>query len=342
MKASSPPFLLIAAIFLVLGMSHGNTAAADAPAATPSAPTSPGKKFKDMTLHEEKAVMDEIKKRDLPAIFQAMIDAKRVENDSRKQLHLQTVFSNALMAKKPSPEFLEQMYGFITNSANSEFERHLLIGALESASTKETVELLLRVAKTAPDEKFRKAAATLSGVGSNSLTEREVLPQLERTWKETSDLTLLRSTAAGMAKIGAPSSIELLLSAALATDGQDKTRQQVAYYALQEVYKREAVPPLAARLKDQQPMSEAVKLVAPVLARISDAPASKALVEWLQGRNENAAPLIHDLIRQRWLGDPFQSAWAAALDPAVSFKNEENRKAIREALDAYRAGRSRR
>ena len=312
------------------------------PSAAPNASVAPRKKFKDMTLREEEAVVAEIKKLDLPAIFQTMIDAKRVENDSRKQLHLQTVFANAFLRKKPSPEFLEQMYGFITNPANSDFERHLLIGALESAATKETVELLLRVAKTAPDEKFRKAAATLSGVGSNSLTEREVSPIMERTWQETSNPTLLRSTAAGMAKIGTPSGIELLLSAALATDDRDKARQQAAYSALQEVYKRDAVPPLSARLADQPPTSEAVKLVAPVLARIGDATASKALVDWLQGRSENAAPLIHDLIRQRWLGDPFESAWATAVGPAVPFKNEENRKAIREALDAYRAGRTRR
>jgi hypothetical protein len=51
---------------------------------------------------------------------------------------------------------------------------------------------------------------------------------------------------------------------------------------------------------------------------------------------------VHDLIRQQIRTDPFESAWATAVDPAVPFKNEENRKAIREALDAYRAGRTRR
>ena len=295
-----------------------------------------------MGVLEEEAIMDEIAKQDLPVIFQMMLDAERVEHDSRKQMHLQTVFSGAFLRKKPSPEFLEQMYGFVTNPANSQFERDLLIGALEGAATKESVELLLRIAKTAPEEKTRQSAATLSGVASNSLTERDVLPLLERTWRETSNPTLLRSTAAGMAKIGTPSGIELLLSAALATDGRDKTRQQTAYYALQEVYRREAVPPLAARLADQPPTSEAVKLVAPILARTSGPAGQEALVNWLRSRPENAAPLVHDLIRQHIRTDPFESAWATAVDPAVTFKNEENRKAIREALDAYRAGRTRR
>ena len=295
-----------------------------------------------MGVLERIAIKDEIAKQDLPAIFQAMLDAERVEHDDLKQMHLKTTFVGAFLRKKPSPEFLEQMYGFVTNPANSQFERDLLIGALEGAATKESVELLLRISKNAPEEKTRQSASTLSGAASNSLTERDVLPLLERTWRETSNPTLLRSTAAGMAKIGIPSGVELLLSAALATDGRDKARQQTAYYALQEVYRGEAVPPLAARLADQPPTSEAVKLVAPILARTSGPAGQEAVVNWLRNRPENAAPLVHDLIRQQIRTDPFESAWATAVDPAVPFKNEENRKAIREALDAYRAGRTRR
>lgn len=305
------------------------------------APANPLKKVKDMTIREEEAMMAEIKKQDLPAIFQTMLDAERVEHDDLKQMHLQTVFSNALMDKKPTPEFLEQMYGFISNRANSEFERQLLIGALEAAASKESVDLLLRIANTAPDDQMRKSASTLAGIGGLGQDGPELLPMLERTWRETSNLTLIRSTASAMAKMGAPSGIELLVSAALATDDRDKVRQQTAFYALQGVYKGEAVPPLAARLADQPPTSEAVKLVAPVLARTNGPDGQTALVSWLQTRPENAAPLVHDLIRQQIRSDPFDSAWAKALEPGVAFKNEENRKAIREALDAYRAGRQR-
>lgn len=96
--------LLIASAFLVVVLS--NKSASDPakagptpgevppraqlpqPSAAPNASVAPLKKFKDMTIREEEAVVAEIKKLDLPAIFQTMIDAKRVENDSRKQLHL--------------------------------------------------------------------------------------------------------------------------------------------------------------------------------------------------------------------------------------------------------------
>ncbi len=293
-----------------------------------------------MGVLERSAILDEIAKQDLPAIFQAMLDAKRVEQDSMKRMDLQTTFSNAFLRKKPSPEFQEQMYEFVTNSANLKFERDLLIGALEGAATKESVELLLRIANNAPDLETRQSAATLSGVGTLGHDGPELSPILERTWRETGDATLIRSTAAAMAKMGRPSGVELLLSAALATEDRDKERAIAAKAALLKVYQREAVPPLAARLAGQPPTSDAVKLVAPILAGTNGTEGQKALVEWLQSRPENAAPLVEQLFLRNIRTDPFESAWSTALDPAVPFKNEENRKAIREALDAYRAGRT--
>ena len=317
-------------------------APAAAPSPTKATPStaSPKKKFADMGVLEEKAIVDEIRKQDLPAIFQAMLDAERVEHDDLKQMHLKTTFAGALMLKKPSPEFLEQLYGFVTNSANLKFERDLLIGALEGAATKESVELLLRIANNAPDLETRQSAAALAGVGAGGRGGPELSPMLERTWRETSNPTLLRSTASSMARIGAPSGIELLLSAALATEDRDKERAIAAKAALLKVYQREAVPPLAARLAGQPPTSDAVKLVAPILAGTNGTEGQKVLVEWLQSRPENAAPLVEQLFLRNIRTDPFESAWSTALEPAVPFKNEENRKAIREALDAYRAGRT--
>ena len=299
----------------------------------------PERKFAKMGVLERGAIQDKIGKLELPQIFQAMLDADRVEHDSMKQMHLQTVFFNALIVKKPTLEFMEQMFGFVVNTANSKFERDLLIGALQGAGTKDSVDLLIRIANTASDPETRGSAATLAGIGSLRQNGAEISPVIERAWRTTGNPTLIISTADALAKFGLPSGIELLLSSALATDDRDKVRQQAALSALEEVYKGVAVPPLAARLKDQPPTSEAVKLVAPILARTSGPDGHVALVEWLRSRPENAAPLVDDLIRQQIRTDPFKSAWAKAVDPSVSFTNEENRKAIREALDAYRAGR---
>ncbi len=304
-----------------------------------NAAVSSGKQFIKMGVLERMAIMDEIKKQDLPLIFQAMLDAERLEHDDLKQMQLRTVLSNIFQLKKPTPEFMDQLYGFMTNRANSDFERNLLISALKSASTKETVDLLLRVANTAPDPEVRESAATLTGVGTRGQDGPELSPALERTWRETSNPTLIRSTANAMARIGAPSGIDLLLSAALATDDRDLERKTEARLAFREINKNMAVPPLAARLVDQPATSEAVKLLVPILTGISGEAGHKALVAWLQTRPENCAALVHDLFRRQILGDldSFEKSWATALDPSAPFRNEENRKAVQEALEAFRA-----
>jgi hypothetical protein len=298
------------------------------------------KKYSQLGVLERNAILTEIGKQDLPAIFRAMLDAERLEHDSMKQLHLQTTFADAFLNKQPSPEFLEHLYGFLINSSTSKSERDLLLGALRYASTKETVDLLLRVANTAPEQKIREAASGLAGVGAQGRGGSQLSPALERVWRDTKNPDLLRSTAVSMARIGTPSGIELLLSAALTPDSKDQTRQIAAQDALLQVDKPEAAPPLAARLANQPPASEVVQLVAPILVRNPAPAAQEALVGWLRSRPENAAPLVDHLIRQRIIVDPFQSAWATALDPAVPFRNEENRQAIRAALAAYRAGRT--
>jgi hypothetical protein len=141
-----------------------------------------------------------------------------------------------------------------------------------------------------------------------------------------------------MAKIGGPSGVELLLSAALAENGIDDARKLAAQSALRDVYKANAVPPLATRLVDQSPASDTTKLVAPILVKIGDVTAGKAVVSWLRGLDSNAAPLIRDLIVQRTTNPAMSAAWTAALDPAEPFRNEQNREAIRAGLDERKAG----
>lgn len=309
------------------------------PAGVTSTAIGPQRKFAEMGVLERNAIKNEIAKQDLPMIFQAMLDAERVEHDPMKQMHLQTVLSGALRLRKPSPEFLEMMRAFVTNNSNSKFERQLLIGALHSAATRETVDLMIQVATTSPDPEIRQSAGALAGAGDLGGAGAKLSPSLERVWRESSNRDMLFSVAVTMAKIGAPSGIELLLTAALATDGKDGRRAS-AQSALQEAYLPNAVPPLATRLANQSTTSAAAKLIAPILVKIGDATASKAVVGWLELRAENAGPVIQDLIRQRTRSEPMLSAWTAALNPAVPFRNEQNREAIRAGLAAYRAGRT--
>ena len=291
-----------------------------------------------MDVLEANAILTEICKQDLPSIFQAMIDAQRVEHDELKQMHLQSILATALRRKTPGPEFLAQLQAFITSSSNSKFERELLIGALKSASTKESVELLVKIAATAPAKEIRESAGALAGVGNSGKGGAALSPVLEKVWHESNNPNQLSSAASSMARTGVPSGIELLLSAALDTGEQDKVRLNAAQAALWEVYLPNAVPPLVARLADQPPTSATAKLVAPLLVRIDDAASSKAVVEWLQGRSEDATPVILDLVLQQTRGETMLTVWVAALEPTAPFRNEQNREAIRAGLAEYRAG----
>lgn len=318
-----------------------NRASAAAPnqtVAAPNAPASPSKNFYDMNVLDRNVILDEIEKQDLPAIFQAMLDAKRVDHDPTKQMALQTVFVGAFRTKRPSAEFMEQMGAFLANSSNLKSERDLVIGALGAAATKETVDLLLKIATTSPDPTLRKLAGAYSGAGLPGGAGEKLSPSLEKVWRESNDPKLLISVAGTMAEIGTPSGIELLLSAALATDDKDKTRKIAAQGAMKRIFLDNAVPPLAARLVGQPPTSETVKLVAPILVRIGNDAAGQAVVKWLQNTRENVAPFIEDLIVQYSSGPAMSAAWTAALKPAVKFRNEKNREAIRAALAAQRAG----
>jgi HEAT repeat protein len=309
-------------------------------AGAPVAEPNNNRKFAKMSVLERDTVLLNLEKQDLASIFQAMLDAERVEHDDLKQMHLQTTFSEALKLKNPTPEFLEKIRLFLSDESNSEFERDLVFGALGEASTPETVKLLAELAKSSPSESVRDAASgSLGTVGSRGGGGSKLSPTLDKVWSDSSDEVLLASVALSMVEIGTRDSVELLLSSALETTGKDKVRMETAKSVLRKVHSKEAVPPLAARLQNQSTTSAPAMLVAPILVRIGDDAASIAVVNWLKDQSEVATPLIKNLVLQQTRSDTMLNAWEAALLPAVPFRNEKNREAIRVGLAEYRAGR---
>jgi hypothetical protein len=310
----------------------------------PSAIAVPQPKFDDLDVLERNAILAEIEKRDLPAIFQAMLDAGRVEQDGRKQNSIQMVLAYALRGKPPSPEFLAHLRSFLEDRSNSSFERTVLVpGVLQVASTKESVSLLVDVATTSADKEMRLlATGSLAGVNAawgDGTYHEEIAPVLERAWHESSDQGLLLSVALAMMKAGATSSIELLLSAALDHGGHDALHRRLATDVLNSktILNPHAIPPLASRLEGSSPNSAASRLASRTLAQMNGVqPATRALIAWLQTADATAAPLARDYV----VHTQVPATWQTALDPAVPFRSEENREAIRAGLAAYHSGRT--
>ncbi len=95
-----------------------------------------------------------------------------------------------------------------------------------------------------------------------------------------------------------------------------------------------AVPPLAARLASQPVGSSGSKLVSDRLARITTPAAAKALLNWLQEVDESASAMAHDYVVATTSPAQLQ-VWESALNPAVPFRSEKNREAIRGGLAEF-------
>jgi hypothetical protein len=296
--------------------------------------------FVDLSAAERRAFMRSILQFEHRVIFQTMLAAGRVEHDPMKEGAIATTLAQSIRERKPTAGFFAQIREFAINPANPRLERIEVIAVLSNAATRESLELLVDLSTSIADPDIRRVASESVGrVGALRGDGNALSSSLERVWRESSDNAMLVSVASSLAKIGAPSGIELLLASALKSDGRDN-RLTAAQSALQEVYLPNAVPALASRLANQPSTSAPAKVVAPILANIGDVTAATAVVSWLQGQTEDASPLIQDLVVQRTRTEQMLAAWSAALDPAVSFRNEQNREAIRAALAVYRAGRT--
>ena len=294
--------------------------------------------FVDLSAAERRAFMRSILQFEHRVIFQIMLSAARVEQDPMKEGAIATTLAQAIRERKPTPGFFAQLREFAINASNPRLERIEVIAVLSNAATRESLELLIDLSTNIADPDVRRITSESVGrVGALHGDGNTLSSSLERVWRESSDNAMLVNVASSLAKIGAPSGIELLLASALKSDGRDN-RLTAAQSALQEVYLPSAVPALASRLANQRSTSAPAKLVAPILANIGDGTAATAVVSWLQGQTEDASPLIQDLVVQRTRTEQMLAAWNAALAPAVPFRNEQNREAIRAALAVYRAG----
>ena len=305
------------------------------PSASATITVSPSKKFSTMGLLEANKILLEIGQQDMASIFQRMLDAGRVEHDLTKQMAIQSIFSGAMRTETPKLDFLEQMRAFLADRSNSNFERGMLLGALGTAATKEALDILIYAATTMSGQDPRQTAiGAIRTVGATGGAGVALSPALESVWRDSSDEELLISVAVAMAEVGAASGVELLLSAALATDGPENVRTRSAIGALEKVFRGSAVPAVAALLADQS-TSPANNLAGSILVQIGDATAANALVNWLQRADASVAPNIRRFLIQTRT-EALLEAWQAATVPAVLFRSEKNREAISAGLAEYR------
>lgn len=302
-----------------------------------------GTMFATMGILERNAFLKEIAKLDLTSIWKLWFEAGSADHDLMKQGAIASTLAYAMRENVPSPELLQEMRQFISDNSNSKRDRAELMGIFGVAATNEAADFLIFAASSLPEKDMKQAA--LSGIEmvgalrGDGMDHEERASSLDRAWRESKDQELLIYAAVAMAKIGAPSSIEMLLSSALANDGKDTLRKSAAEGALGKVYTKNAVLPVATFLAKQSPSSSAARLAGNILVGIGDATAGQALIDWVKNADESAAPLVSEFTNRTATPAMFE-IWKSAINPAIPFKSESNRKAISIALEEHLKGTS--
>ncbi|HWZ94413.1 MAG TPA: hypothetical protein VNW30_04395 [Opitutaceae bacterium] len=181
-----------------------------------------GRKFEKMAESEIQDFRTQLEKQPFPTILQAGIDADRLEHDERKTSDIFLVALPEAMKKRPPDQaFLEQLKAAITNKDTPEVERDSLIAALGRAQREETAAILLELAATTRSDP-NMHYDVVNAIGELGQAGEKFTPLLENQWfspDNDHDQRMLYRVARGMAEAGGLSSIELLLDAALAPDG---------------------------------------------------------------------------------------------------------------------------
>ncbi len=240
-----------------------------------------------------------------------------------------------------SADFSDKILKFIVGGGNSDEERRDLIGILGLAATPESIELLLRAHTTLSDAGLKEAtsrslARTGDLWGDGEFHEARSIP-LERAWGTAEDPDFLVSCAVAIGKIGRPDGIQMLLDAVLSTDPNKEMRRRAALVGLGKIYTPNAVPPLADLLTTHPTLDPESQLAATILARIGDAAASEALVQWSKNADSRAAPFVGGILRGAG-GRELRKAFAAALREGVHFRDDTVQQAIDAALNSKPGG----
>jgi hypothetical protein len=286
-----------------------------------------------MRVLARNAILKEIAKEDPDSIFQAMLDADRVEHDSMKEEAIQSVLSQVMRQRTLPPEFFTQIKTYIADSANSNFQRGMVIGLLALAATKESTDLLIYEATNQKDKELREESIhAIGGLGGRSPDESPA-PALERVWGESHDQELLSYVGQAMAGIGKSSSLQILVDAAFGPQDKDN-RKGMAFAAMEDIHSPNAVPPLAVAFNKAEPNTLEFQMIGDTLVTIGDATAAQALLTRLENVDDNDATQVRTWI-QNAQTPAMRKGFAAALDPKVPFHNEAVRDAIRAGVATY-------
>jgi hypothetical protein len=213
--------------------------------------------FGDMSVVERNKILGEILKNKPLVVFRAWIDAGRIEHDPVKQRAIGWVFSGVLRQGLANADLYKVLQLYVADNVNPFFERGQVLWILGEAKNRESLDLLIQIATTSPEEGLRMGAANeIQSAGSlwgDGRFHEELSPALEMVWRESKDRFLLMNVAFAMAKVGAPTGVRELMASEnafalpafplLGFPMSDAAfRKQIATEALREVLNPQSLP----------------------------------------------------------------------------------------------------
>jgi hypothetical protein len=229
--------------------------------------------------------------------------------------------------REPGNEAIYQAITGLLQQPRLPLERKAaLLDLLRETATPESLGLMLETALAASDPALRKAASNgIARIGDNRWDGRfheELSPLLESAWShgEIKDRALRSAIALAIAKIGAPSGVDVLLGTVAGKASAEDEAGQAAALSMGKIHNPHAVPVLAQWFQ-RYPMGKAMfEIIGGTLANLGSPDATQVLLNWARQAPAEAAPLLgpwfkglHDttsiqLVREALSeGDAFQS-----------------------------------
>lgn len=252
-------------------------------------------------------------------------DNNRTRNIIRRALITQ-------LQHKGSKDVYQDLSSLLRESSLPITQNKLIINLLGETATPEAMTILLDEAMSNQDTPLRPTILEkITEMGDEWWDNRshpELSPPLEKAWNsELNDQNLINAIAIGMAKVGSPSGVKLLLTAIAkggnTVDEINKGQNQqalAAFEAMDGILNNAAAPTLAEEFHNRELNDPVFIASGNALANIANIEATKALIEWVKNAPDEAVPLVEqwfmeasrntesfDLLQQSLQSESFQS-----------------------------------
>jgi hypothetical protein len=279
------------------------------------------------------------------------LEASKKEDELKLELIASTLSGRLRESNNDEARVLSKISDFIKERNQDDFLRWNLIEALGKAATPGALKVLLELVQSAEVSNELKPylMSQIGNVGDilwGGTFHQELAPPLEQGWKQAEgDESARNVIAIALAKVGAPSSIEILIKEVAAGGrtisefGQTSSMSAwEAYGALQFVRNLDSVPTLEAGLAANASGDMIMVASGQALASMGRPEATKALLDWIKSDRSDVEVYIDEWLSK--MRDQTSVDLAVSVAKSDRFANNTNRIALKKVLTHRKAYRS--